>query len=65
MPTARDHLALVAIDGKLHAIGGRVTNPQSRTDVHEVYDPKTNSWSQRPAAADRALAASPTPTIAA
>ena len=48
MPTARDHLALVAIDGKIHAIGGRVTNPQSRIDVHEIYDPKTNSWSSGP-----------------
>ena len=30
LPLARDHMALVAVDGKLHAIGGRLTNPAIR-----------------------------------
>ena len=36
------------IDGKLHAIGGRVTNPASRVAAHDIYDPKTDSWSSGP-----------------
>ena len=47
-------MALVAVDGKIHAIGGRVTNPASRVGEHDIYDPKTNTWSSGPAAADRA-----------
>ncbi len=41
-------MALVAIDGKIHAIGGRVTNPASRVGQHDIYDPKTNSWTAGP-----------------
>jgi N-acetylneuraminic acid mutarotase len=37
-------MALVAADGKLHAIGGRFTSPVDRTGEHDVYDPATNSW---------------------
>jgi len=48
LPKARDHLAVVAIDGKIHAIGGRTTNPASRVAEHDIYDPKTDSWSAGP-----------------
>jgi N-acetylneuraminic acid mutarotase len=41
-------MAVVAIDGKIHAIGGRVTNPASRTAEHDIYDPKTDSWTAGP-----------------
>jgi N-acetylneuraminic acid mutarotase len=41
-------MALVALDGKLHAIGGRVTSPASRVGTHDIYDPKTDSWSPGP-----------------
>jgi hypothetical protein len=41
---ARGSISVVAFDGVLHAIGGRDT--QSR-DWHEVYDPRTDSWSTR------------------
>jgi N-acetylneuraminic acid mutarotase len=38
-------MAVVAVDGKIHVIGGRFANPVDRTDLHEVYDPATNTWS--------------------
>src|SRR5262249_61866721 len=45
LPLARDHMAVVAVAGKIHAIGGRLTGPADRTGRHDVYDPATNSWS--------------------
>src|SRR5207302_5392785 len=45
MSKARDHMATVVAEGKIHVIGGRFTSPVDRTDMHEVYDPATNSWS--------------------
>jgi uncharacterized protein (TIGR03437 family) len=48
LPTQRNHLAAAAVDGKVYVIGGRfeagATSPL--TDVVEIYDPRTNSWSQ-------------------
>ena len=41
MPTPRGGLAVAALDGRLHALGGsadRVVN------THEVYDPAANRW---------------------
>jgi N-acetylneuraminic acid mutarotase len=44
---ARDHLTLVASGGKQHAIGGRTNNNSTdNTNLHDVYDPTTNSWSK-------------------
>ena len=48
LPQPRDHMALVAVDGRLHAIGGRLTNPASRVGTHDIYDPKTDSWAAGP-----------------
>ena len=49
LPTARNHLAGAAIGGKVYIVGGRFEggfqSPQS--DVVEVYDPASNSWSAR------------------
>ncbi len=42
MPTPRFGLALVALDGKLYALGG-----SGPTGALEVYDPGSNSWSSR------------------
>ncbi len=39
---------MVAAEGKIHAIGGRITTPTDRTGEHDIYDPKTNSWSGAP-----------------
>jgi len=35
-------VAAVALDGKLHALGGVVDNKSVAN--HDVYDPKTDSW---------------------
>jgi len=41
-------MAVVAFDGKIHVIGGRFKGPVQRTGLHDVYDPKTNTWSSAP-----------------
>jgi Galactose oxidase, central domain len=46
LPEARDHLAVIAVDGKIHVIGGRFGRPQDRTGEHDVYDPATDRWSE-------------------
>ncbi len=48
MPKARDHLAVVAVGGKIHAIGGRFTSSDDRTDLHEIYDPVSDTWTSAP-----------------
>ena len=58
MPTPRGALAVAALDGKLHAVGGY--NRDGNTSVHEVYDPATDSWTARapmPTARDHHAAA--------
>jgi N-acetylneuraminic acid mutarotase len=48
MPTARNHLAVAAVGGKIYAIGGRVGSAfvlsSSPTDIVEEYNPATNMW---------------------
>lgn len=54
MPTARQHLATAAVDGKLYAMGGRFLGngigSEDMQETHtnfnrvEMYDPKTDSW---------------------
>lgn len=46
MPTARGAHAAGVIDGKIHLVGGahRKLFNLVNTSVHEVYDPKTDSW---------------------
>lgn len=51
LPRNRDHLAVVAWQGRILALGGRVGS-RNVGDVHE-YTPETNSW--------RSLPAMPTP----
>jgi N-acetylneuraminic acid mutarotase len=43
MPTARHGLAVAVVNGKIYAIGGQGSS--SLTNVVEVYDPNSNSWS--------------------
>jgi N-acetylneuraminic acid mutarotase len=49
MPTGRNHLAAGTIAGRIYVAGGRLgagfTSPM--TDVLEVYDPATDTWSTR------------------
>ena len=43
MKAGRGSVGVVALDGKIYAIGGR--DPAGTTvATHEVYDPATNSW---------------------
>jgi hypothetical protein len=42
MPTGRNYLAAVAIDGLIYAVGG--FNGSDNVAVNEVYDPGTNRW---------------------
>ena len=48
MPTARNHIAISEVNGKIYVIGGRVgganLGTSSVTDLVEVYDPATNLW---------------------
>lgn len=61
MPTPRGAAALAVVDGKIHSIGGTVADTaqppagegvevasDGSVNVHEVYDPETDSWSGRP-----------------
>jgi N-acetylneuraminic acid mutarotase len=41
-------MALVAAEGKLHAVGGRFGASNDKTDMHDIYDPTTNSWTLGP-----------------
>jgi N-acetylneuraminic acid mutarotase len=43
LPTARNSAAGAVIDGRLHVVGGR-TMAGGNLDVHEAYDPATDSW---------------------
>jgi N-acetylneuraminic acid mutarotase len=48
MPTARNHAAIGALNGKIYVIGGRLgaafVGVSSPTDVVEEYDPATDQW---------------------
>lgn len=48
MPTARNHLAVAAVNGKIYAIGGRVgagfITLASNTDAVEAFDPVSDRW---------------------
>ena len=45
LPTKRDHLAAVAVDGFLYAIGGRLNvNYKHNLFINEAYNSKTRKW---------------------
>ena len=45
MKLGRGSVALAAVGGKLHAIGGRGADGKT-VSTHEVYDPATNKWTE-------------------
>lgn len=47
LPERRDHLGLVVVEGKIHAVGGRLENFFNNSRRHFVYDPRTDSWTER------------------
>jgi len=48
LPTQRNHLAMAAVGGKIIVAGGRFGPGAGaeRTDVVEIYDPKTRRWTR-------------------
>jgi N-acetylneuraminic acid mutarotase len=52
MPTARNHIGIGAIDGKIYVVGGRFGGgfQSELTDILEVYDVATRTWSRGPSA---------------
>lgn len=47
LPTGREHLAVVAAEGKLYVLGGRIQQ-SSNLAIVEIYDPQTNTWERGP-----------------
>ena len=47
LPTARNHLVVAAMRGKVYVVGGRFEAGAAgpMTDMVEVYDPSTQKWS--------------------
>ena len=43
----RDHMGVAVVDGKIHAIAGRMDSYDFNTSLNAVYDPKTDAWSFR------------------
>ncbi|GAA2694016.1 MULTISPECIES: kelch repeat-containing protein [Actinosynnema] len=40
----RDHAGVVALDGRVHVVGGRVEDVDRNLDRHDVHDPRTGGW---------------------
>src|SRR3972149_24677 len=48
MPTARDHLAIGVVNGKIYAIGGRIHgNYGKNLNVNEMYNTTTDKWENK------------------
>jgi N-acetylneuraminic acid mutarotase len=43
----RDHIGVAVVDGKIHAIAGRMDSYDFNTSLNAVYDPKADAWSFR------------------
>jgi N-acetylneuraminic acid mutarotase len=48
MPVDASEIVPVVLDGRIYAIGG-IKNDNSVVDIVQIYDTRTNSWSQGPA----------------
>jgi N-acetylneuraminic acid mutarotase len=47
LPGARDHVGIIANEGKIHIIGGRFNTFEYNTDLHHVYFPDRDTWELR------------------
>ncbi|MCZ8310758.1 MAG: galactose oxidase [Magnetospirillum sp.] len=47
LPTARDHIGIVANAGLIHVIGGRVNSFYTNSHLHHTYDAKEDAWRMR------------------
>jgi Kelch motif len=47
MPLGRDHAGIVAVNGLIHVIGGRVDTFHTNSNLHHSYEPKTDQWTFR------------------
>jgi len=43
----RDHMGVAVVDGKIHAIAGRMDSYDFNTGLNAIYDPKSDGWSFR------------------
>jgi N-acetylneuraminic acid mutarotase len=43
----RDHMGVAVVDGKIHAIAGRMDSYDFNTGLNAVYDPQSDTWSFR------------------
>ncbi len=48
MPTPRCHLAVVALNGLIYALGGTNTSGSLEYNIVEVYNPSTDKWTTAP-----------------
>lgn len=48
MPTPRCHVAVVALDGLVYAVGGSSTDGLIKYSTMEIYNPSTDTWSSAP-----------------
>ncbi|MFC7692366.1 Kelch repeat-containing protein [Paeniroseomonas aquatica] len=47
LPAARDHVGVMAHEGRIHVIGGRFNTFEYNTDMHHVYLPTRDTWELR------------------
>ena len=47
LPTARDHVGALAVEGAIHVIGGRVNDFNTNSNLHHVYNAAADRWEPR------------------
>ncbi|MFN3656867.1 MAG: Kelch repeat-containing protein [Pseudolabrys sp.] len=47
MPTGRDHTGTLAVDNRIHVVGGRVDSFHTNSNLHHAYDAKEDKWYAR------------------
>jgi N-acetylneuraminic acid mutarotase len=47
LPTARDHIGALTVNGSIHVVGGRVNSFHTNSNLHHAYDAKEDKWTMR------------------